>query len=178
MPEYTDLPLVRLHVTSSWFAPVETYTERCKSRGSSVVRNSTCGREAAQEGRCCWQGQFGVQRFWAPSPARAPGLLRRAGLCSGTGWTLPLGARAQLAQAEQHTSQPKSARPYFSLAEVPAAFRNPKDKVQAKTNKKKKKSRSYLLALFQMSSCSPFTCCSFATIHEKSCLACFNEYTL
>lgn len=132
MPEDTDLSLVRLHLTSSWFAPVETYTERCKSRGSSGVCNSTCGREAAQEGRCCWQGQFGVQRFWAPSPARAPGLLRRAGLCSGTGWTLPLGARAQLAQAEQHTSQPKSARPYFSLAEVPAAFRNPKDKVQTK----------------------------------------------
>lgn len=54
--------------------------------------------------------------------------------------TLPQGKRAQLAQAAQHTSQLKPARPRFSLAEVPAAFRNPDDKAQGK----RKESRSYL----------------------------------
>lgn len=36
MPEDTDLSLVRLHLTSSWFTPVETYTERCKSTEAAV----------------------------------------------------------------------------------------------------------------------------------------------
>lgn len=87
------------------------------------------------------------------------------------GGTLPQGMRAQLAQAGQHTSQLKPARPCFSLAEVPAAFRNPDDKVQLK----RKDSRSYLLVLFQISNCSPLNCSFLAIIHEKnSCLSCFN----
>lgn len=157
-----------------------------RERGSCSpgVCNSTCGREAAQKRWCFCQGNKRVQRFRASSPglfgelgfalAKPGGGQEAQPACAlPQGGTLPLGEGAQLAQAAQHTLQLKPARPCFSLAEVPAAFRNPDDKVQAK----RKESRSSISVSVQISNCSPLNRCFlfFAIMHEKnSCLSCFN----
>ena len=152
---------------------------RAKGSCSPGVCDSTCGREAAQKGRCCCQGNQEWKGSGHPlldsrrelgfaltepggQEAPPPHALPQHG-------TLPLGKTAQLAQAVLYTAE--RARPCFSLAEVPAAFRNPDDKVQAK----RKESRSHLSFLFQISNCRPLNCCFFAIICEKnSCLSCFN----
>lgn len=110
---------------------------------SPEVCSSTCGIEAAQKGRCCCQGNKRAQRIWASSP----GLPQRVRFCSGTarrtgGTTTmcpPTGQNSSSGtQRSAGTGKPDGA--CFCLAEVPAAFRNPNDKAQAK----RKKSRSYL----------------------------------
>lgn len=117
---------------------------------SPEVCSSTCGIEAAQKGRCCCQGNKRAQRIWASSPGLpqrvrfCSGTARRTGgtttMCPPTGQNSSSGTQrsAGIGSATSHQLKPDGA--CFCLAEVPAAFRNPNDKAQAK----RKKSRSYL----------------------------------
>lgn len=117
---------------------------------SPEVCSSTCGIEAAQKGRCCCQGNKRAQRIWASSPGLpqrvrfCSGTARRTGgtttMCPPTGQNSSSGTQrsAGTGSATSHQLKPDGA--CFCLAEVPAAFRNPNDKAQAK----RKKSRSYL----------------------------------
>lgn len=148
--------------------------DHSKSSCSPGVCNSTCGLEAAQKGRCCCQGNRRVQRFWASSlglPQRVrfcSGRARRTGgtttMCPPTGQNSSSGTQGSAGTGSATSHQLKPDKACFCLAEVPAAFRNPNDKVQAK----REKSRSYLSVQFQISNCSPLNCCFFAIIQRKS----------
>lgn len=151
---------------------------------SPGVCNSTYGTEAAQKGRCCCQGNKRVQKFWASSPGLpqrvrfGSGRARRTGgtttMCPPTGQNSSSGTQGSAGIGSATSHQLKPDRACFCLAEVPAAFIKPSDKVQAK----RKKSRPHFSVQFQISNCSPLNCCFFAIIQRKSvaCHASINTW--